>query len=72
MPILKTATYTVQAGVVAITFPVEETVHLNADMVQLVIDNIRRNRAQYGTEQAFQDALSVYKDALSLLKGGQL
>lgn len=69
MPILKSATYAVTYGVVAITFPNGEKVHMNADTLKLVIDNIHRTREHYVTDAAFQEALSVYQNALNLLKG---
>lgn len=70
MPIQQTATYKVTYGVVEITFPSGETVHMNADTLKLVIDNIHRTRAHYVTETAFHEALSVYQGALNLLNGG--
>lgn len=70
MPILNTATYEVTYGVVAITFPSGEIIHMNEKTLRVVIDNIHRNRDHYVTEAAFQEALSVYQGALKLLNGG--
>lgn len=70
MPIIKTATYEVMNGVVAIHFTGGETVHMNAETLKVVVANIERNRENYVTETAFREALSVYQGALNLLNGG--
>lgn len=69
MPIKTHATYKVTDDFVEIQFDFGEPVKMNAATLKTVLDNIYRNRNQYATDQAYQEALNIYENALKLLKG---